>query len=103
MHPTGEACTMSLIFTGLKCVVTFLPEVLEFMKQNEEIDLSANASYTMSVAVLKPYAVALSVFVQLILGIVFLVQTRKFFKGISKDKEYLAGLYEKYSNELESI
>ena len=84
-----DARTFSAIFVVAKCVLTFMPEVLVFMEQNEEMDLSANASYSMPVIHLKPYVILFSVIVQLILGIIYLYQTGKFLKIIKKDSLYM--------------
>ena len=100
VHNTNSAYIMSIVFTVAKCVLTFLPEMLEFLKQNEEIDLSANSAYKMSIIVLKPYAIALAVFIQFILGIIFIVYTAKFFGEIKRDGIYLGELAEKYESEL---
>ncbi len=97
---TNNIYALSMIFVAVKCIITFVPEMFEFIKQGEDLDLSANASYTMSVASLKPYAVLLSIVVQLALGILFAVQTVKFFRNISKDYIYMGHLSEAYAEEV---
>lgn len=87
--------SFSVLFTVCKCVLTFCPEILELLKQNEEIDLRANAAYRMPIIRLKPYAIVLSVFVQLILGIIFAVLLVKFFRTVGRDKLLQGSLAEK--------
>lgn len=98
---TDNVYAVSMLFTVVKCGITFMPEIFEFIKQGEDLDLSANASYTMSVASLKPYATALSIFVQLVTGIVFVYYTVRFFNNIRKDHIYIGYLSEIYKNEIE--
>lgn len=95
----NSAYISSIVLTVTKSVVTFLPEIFEFIKQSEDLDLSANAAYTRTISQIKPYAVALSIFIQLVVGILFLVQTKKFFSYIRKDKVYISSLSQKYENE----
>ena len=97
---TDNVYAVSMIFTVVKCAITFMPEIFEFIKQGEDMDLSANASYAMSVASLKPYAIALSVLIQLILGIIFIYHTVIFFTNIKKDYIYIGYLTEIYENEM---
>lgn len=95
VYDVNSVYILSVIFTISKCVLAFLPEMLEFVKQNEDINLSANHAYTMSVIRLKPYAIILALFIQLILGIIFVVKTGKFFRTVIKDSEYIDAVISK--------
>lgn len=96
-----DVYTCSVIFTVSKAVIVFLPELLELARQTDGPDLSANANYKMSIAQLKPFAILFSVFVQLILGIIFVMYTARFFRAVKKDAKYREKLHEKYKTEHE--
>lgn len=89
VYDVNSVYIMSVIFTISKNVLAFLPEMLEFEKQNEDIYLSANHAYTMSAIKLKPYAIILALFVQMILGIIFVIKTGALFKAVRKDSGYV--------------
>ena len=87
---------MSCIFAVSRAVLAFLPEMLEFLQQNDDVDLSANAAYRMPIIRLKPYVLLFCVIVSLVLGILFLLRTRSFFAKVKKDAaltDYLTSLY----------
>ncbi len=100
VYDVNSVYIMSVIFTVAKCALAFLPEMLEFVKQNEDINLSANHAYTMSVIRLKPYAVILALFIQLILGVIFVIKTGKLFGTVRKDSTYIDMLMKKASAQL---
>lgn len=85
----------AVVFIVAKAVLTFVPETLYLFRQKEEIDLSANAAYRVSVMQLYPYVATLCLTVVFLLGVIFLVYAAGLFRAVSKDKEYRAALYEK--------
>ena len=87
---------MSYIFVISRSVLAFVPEILELLQQNDEVDLSANAAYRMPIIRLKPYVLLFCVTVALLLGILYLVRTGSFFARVKKDAklaDYLSALY----------
>lgn len=91
-----DARAMSYIFVLGRSFLAFAPEILEFMKQSEELDLSANAAYRMPIIRLKPYVLLFCVTIALVLGILYLVRTRSFFARVKRDtamNTYLDELY----------
>lgn len=98
--PVNEAYAYSMIFAAAKCVITFLPELFEIAIQSEEAELSASAGYYMTTAKVKNYAVLFGVFVQLILGIIFIAVMAHFFSKIRKYTSYRQFLAEKYNAEM---
>lgn len=98
--PVNEAYAYSIIFVIAKCVITFLPELFELAIQGEDTDLSVNAGYYMTTANVKNYAILLGLFIQLILGIIFIVMMCRFFAKVRGHKAYIAYLAEKYDEEI---
>ncbi len=90
--------TVSYLLAFVRPIMAFLPEILEFFQQSDDLDLSANASYRMPIIRLKPYAVALCSLIALIVGVVYLVYTRSFFRKVKKDTTLRAYLTENYQN-----
>ena len=87
---------LSYIFAVCRSVFAFLPEILELLQQNDDLDLSANATYRMPIIRLKPYVLLFCMTVTLLLGILYLIRTRAFFARVKKDTaltEYLTNLY----------
>ena len=95
-----ETRTLSLIFAAMRSILAFLPEILVFMQQTEELDLSANAAYRMPVIRLKPYVVLFCVVAQLILGVLYLARTRSFFRTVRGDSALAAYLNDRYTTAL---
>ncbi len=87
---------MSYIFVLGRSFLAFAPEILEFMKQSEELDLSANAAYRMPIIRLKPYVLLFCVTITLVLGILYLVRIRSFFARVKKDTAMIGYLDELY-------
>lgn len=87
---------LSYIFAVCRSVFAFLPEILELLQQNDDLDLSANAAYRMPIIRLKPYVLLFCMTVTLLLGILYLIRTRAFFARVKKDTaltDYLTDLY----------
>lgn len=89
---------LSVLFVVCRSLFAFLPEILELLQQNDELDLSANASYRMPIIRLKPYVELFCVTIVFILGIWYLLRMRSFFARVKKDAilaGYLNDLYQK--------
>lgn len=97
---TNEPYAFSMIFVIVKCVGVVLVELFELITQGGDYDLSANAAYYANIAGMKKYAVLLCLIVQLILGVIFIIQMNKFFKAVKKHSEYREELYCKYIDEI---
>ncbi len=96
LRMVSDAKIVSCIFIITRSVCAFAPEILELLKQNDELDLRANASYVMPIIRLKPYLLVLCITVSLIVGIIFLVKTAGFFRAVKNDVSYRTYLAEKY-------
>ena len=94
----GES-TFAALFIAARGALSFIPEILELIKQNNDIDLSASAAYRMPIIQLKPYVMLLCVFAGLILGVIYLARTSSFFRRAAGNRSYCEGLYEKYLTE----
>lgn len=90
--------TVSYLLACVRPLMAFLPEILEFVQQTDDLDLSAGASYRMPIIRLKPYAILLCALVSLMVGILFLVYTRAFFRKVKKDEALRAYLTENYQS-----
>lgn len=91
--------TFSYLFVVMRSILTFVPEILDFFVQTDELELKANAAYRMPIDRLKPYLIAVCVFVQLILGVIYLIHTFAFFRTVRKDTLYRSSLMQKYAQE----
>ena len=95
----NESYFISMVFVGIKCVVTCAVELFELATQGGDLDLSANAAFYASIAGAKKYAILLSIFIQLVLGILFAVKMAKFFSAVKKHPTFCNELAEKYNKE----
>ncbi len=96
----NESYFISMVFVSVKCIVTCAVELFELATQGGDLDLSANAAFYASIAGAKKYAILLSIFVQLVLGIIFAVKMAKFFSAVRKHPVFCNELAEKYSKEI---
>ena len=97
----NEAFTMSFIFTlGVKAL-EFAPNICDLVKQDAELDLSAGASFKMSMAQMKVYVLGVCLICSLILGLIWLFVTAKIWIKLISDKQYAGFLKEKYESYLE--
>ena len=93
---TNEPYAFSMIFVIVKCVGVVLVELFELITQGTDYDLSANAAYYASLASVKKYAVLLCIIVQVILGIIFIIQMSHFFRCVKKHPCYCREMQNKY-------
>ncbi len=93
---TGEAFTLSFIFVIVSRVLEFAPHITDIIKQDAELDLSAGASFKMSMAQLKTYVLAASLVCSMIIGIIYFFSTIRTWYGFIKRKGYTSFLGEKY-------
>ncbi len=98
--PASNAFSMSAIFVVVSRILDFLPHLTDIFKQNDAMDLSYNASNTISLTALKTYIMALCLFGCLILGIIFIIITWKFFKKAISCKTLIEKAGEKYSQDI---
>lgn len=97
---TNEPYAFAMIFSVVKCVGVVVVELFELLTQGGDLDLSANANYYYSLANSKKYAIVLCVFIQLVLGIIYIFMMSGFFRSIKKHPTYLKELSEKYNEDL---
>ena len=99
---TNEAFTMSFIFVIVSRLLEFAPQICEVLAQDAELDLSAGASFKMSMAQMKMYVTVVCVACGLILGIIYLFVTADTWIRIIADKKYSPFLKGKFSDYLVS-
>ncbi len=92
-----DTLTLCLVFSVVRCVLTFLPETFTFLRQSEELSLSAGTSSVLPASYLYPYAVVLCVTVTLILGIVCAVRLLVFAGVVKKSDAYRVSLADDYA------
>ena len=96
---TNEAFTMSFIFVIGSRILEFAPQICEIYAQDAELDLSAGASFKMSMAQMKMYVFGVCLVCGLILGIIYLFVTADTWIRVIANKNYspfLGGKYEEY-------
>ena len=94
----SDAFTMSFIFTLGAKFLEFAPCICDIVKQDNELDLSAGASFRMSMAQMKVYVLGVCLICGLILGIIYVIVTAKTWIKIIADKNYAHFLKEKFDN-----
>ena len=99
LKSVSNAFSMAAIFTVGSRILAFLPQIIQIMAQNDELDLTYKASRRLPLSFIEPYVVLACFVLGLVLGIIYLAITAKFFSGLSRDKEYTKKLREKYSSE----
>lgn len=99
---TSEAFTMSFIFVIASRVLEFAPQICEIYAQDAELDLTAGASFRMSMAQMKMYVLGACLVCSFILGIIYLFVTFDAWIRVIADKNYAPFLKEKYDNYLVS-
>ena len=95
-----EAFTMSFIFVIASRILEFAPQICEIYAQDAELDLSAGASFKMSMAQMKMYVLGACLVCGVILGIIYLFVTADAWIKIISDKNYSSFLKDKYENYL---
>lgn len=99
---TNEAFTLSFIFVIVSRVLEFAPQICEIYRQDAELDLSAGASFKMSMAQMAMYVTGVCLICGLILGIIYLFVTADTWIRVIADKNYAPFLGGKYSGYLEN-
>ncbi len=97
----SSAFTMAAIFTVVSRVCAFAAHIPQIFIQDASIDLSYKASTRIPMTYLEPYIRLFCIIISLIVGIIFVVITVKFFAKVIKDKKYINTLKEKYTQEKE--
>lgn len=97
---TNEAFTMSFIFVIASRILEFAPQICEIYAQDAELDLSAGASFKMSMAQMKMYVLGVCLVCGLILGIIYLFVTADAWVRVIADKKYAPFLKGKYNEYL---
>ncbi len=97
---SNEAFTMSFIFVIASRILEFAPQICEIYAQDAELDLSAGASFKMSMAQMKMYVLGVCLICGLILGIIYLFVTADTWIRVIADKNYAPFLKGKYENYL---
>ena len=98
----NEAFTMSFIFVIASRLLEFAPQICEIYGQDAELDLSAGASFKMSMAQMKMYVMGVCLVCGLILGVIYLFITADTWIRIIADKNYAPFLKTKYEAYLEN-
>ncbi len=99
-EPASNAFSISVIFTVLSRILEFIPNIIELVRQNNELDLSYDAYRKMPLTAIKPYIMAICLLLCLILGVFFAVITAKFFFKAFSDKNFISKATEKYSADI---
>lgn len=99
LSKVSDAFSMAAIFTVVSRILLFIPQTIQIMAQNEELDLTYKASRRLPLSFIEPYVVLACFVLGLVLGIIYLCVTAKFFSGIIRNREYTLNLREKYSAE----
>lgn len=94
----SEAFTMSFIFTIAAKFLEFAPNICDIFKQDNELDLSAGASFRMSMAQMKVYVLGVCLVCGLIIGIIYLFVTAKAWVKIIADKNYAPYLKSRFEH-----
>ena len=95
---SNEAFTMSFVFIIGSRLLEFLPHITDIAGQNAEFDLSAGASFRMSMAQMKVYVYIACLFCSVLLGIIYVFVTSKLWIKILRDKNYAPYLKRKYDD-----
>lgn len=96
----SNAFSMSVIFAFVTRILDFAPQILELIRQKDELDLSYNAYRKMPMSALKPYITAAALAINLILGILLIIMTAKFFFKAAKDQRFISSAKEKYNSDI---
>lgn len=97
---TNEAFTMSFIFVIGSRILEFAPQICEIYAQDAELDLSAGASFKMSMAQMKMYVLGACLVCGFILGMIYLFITADTWIRVIADKNYAPFLGSKYEEYL---
>ncbi len=92
----NEAFTMSFIFVIGAKLLEFAPHITDIFAQDEEFDLSAGASFKMSMAQMKVYVYFVSLVLGLLLGLVYVFVISKTWIKLIGDRQYCSYLNDKY-------
>ncbi len=95
---SDDAFTMSFIFIIAAKLLEFVPHITDIFGQDAEYDLSAGASFRMSMAQMKVYVYFVSLVLGLILGLIYVLVISKAWIRLIADKHYAPYLKEKYIN-----
>ena len=102
LKSTNEAFTMSFIFVIGAKLLEFAPHITDILGQDAEFDLSAGASFRMSMAQMKVYVYIAAIFCSLVLGIIYAFVTSKAWIKIIADKNYSTYLKGKFDSYVET-
>lgn len=91
--------TYSILFFIVKTAATILPELTAL---DVDYNLSENAKYGVSVAILKPYFYILGVIVTLVFGIIWLVRILRYMIGMMRDVPLTDGIRQYYDETVAS-